>query len=621
MKKELLSNLVIKSLRGEGLSLRERHHILKGSNLDFKRIILFLLLMWLIPIHICSQEINFSAAIDRNVISPGESVTLTVIVSGNIAKVPKPKLPRLDEFDIYSQGSSRNISFVNGKISSSITYNYSLVPKKIGKFTIGSCELIVKGKTFRTESIEIEVTKEITRVQKGKGKSFTILPGGRPQRDVEDGVTIFIKTFTDKKTVYVGEELILTFKLHTTVNLVAQPQYIPPETKDFWKEDMGKEKQYQKVIDGRNYEIVELNYALFPLTTGELTISGAQLNCVIDNFRGDPFSFSFRNGTKKKLESVPITINVLPLPLAPDGFSGAVGDFEIFTKLDKKKVEQNEPITVITTIEGDGNLRDIEDPKIKMLGLKVYESGSEVKTFEKSGKLIEKKVVETMIIPNRTGDFEIPEMSFTFFNPRKKEYITKRTHKLLFTVLPQDGGSGRFLGKGDVEVVGKDIHFLKTMHRLKNQGNPLGEIKYFLLVNFLLLGVFLWIFISQGVKERMKSKEHILRKRGALGKALKIIEKAKKETRKGEVKEAYELLHRAILQFFADKCNLSVWGTTEDEIKYHLREKGIRDEIERKLSLLLKTCNRARYSKEKTDGAQFTKDVESTIKLLKNLRL
>jgi hypothetical protein len=159
------------------------------------------------------------------------------------------------------------------------------------------------------------------------------------------------------------------------------------------------------------------------------------------------------------------------------------------------------------------------------------------------------------------------------------------------------------------------------MDRLKNQGNPLGEIKYFLLVNFLLLSAFLWILISVGVKERMKSKEDILRKRGALGKALKIIGKAKKEERKGKVEEAYELLHRAIIQFFADKCNLSVWGTTEGEIKYHLREKGISDEIERKLSFLLEACNRARYSKEKIEGAQFTKDVESTIKLLKGLRL
>ncbi len=585
-------------------------------------IILYLLLcISFIVVDLSSQEIKFSATTNRNIISLGEFVTLTVTVSGNIAKVPKPNLPKLDEFYIYSQGSSRNISFVNGKISSSITYSYSLVPKKIGKFTIGSCEISVKGRTFRTESIEIEVSKEATKAQKGKGRSFTILPGSRLQRDAEDGVNIFIKTFTNKKTVYVGEELILTFKLYTTVNLVSQPQYIPPETKDFWKEDMGKEKQYRKVINARNYEIVELNYALFPLTTGELTISGAELNCVIDNVTGDPFSFGFGRGTKKKLESDPIIINVLPLPPAPDGFSGAVGNFKIFAKLDEKKVEQNEPITVITTIEGDGNLRDIEYPEMRMLGFRMYESGSEVKTFETSGKLIEKKVVKTMIIPSRSGDFEIPEMSFTFFNPRKKHYITKQTRKLLFTVLPGDGESGRFSGKGDIEMVGKDIHFIKTMDRLKNQGNPLGEIKYFLLVNFLLLSAFLWILISVGVKERMKSKEDILRKRGALGKALKIIGKAKKEERKGKVEEAYELLHRAIIQFFADKCNLSVWGTTEGEIKYYLREKRIGDEIEKKLSLLLESCNRARYSKEKIEGAQFTKDVESTIKLLKGLRL
>lgn len=567
-----------------------------------------------VAVNLHPQEINLSASVDRNVVALGEAITLTVTVSGNIVRIPKPKLPSLNDFDIYSQGTSRNISFINGKISSSIGYNYSLVPKKTGKFTIGSCEIKVKDKTFRTEPIEIEVVKETKKV-------FTIPFGERPQKEIKSGADIFIKTYVNKKTVYTGEEIILTFKFYSNVPLLSQSEYIPPETKGFWKEDMGKEKQSREIINGREYQVVEINYALFPLTSGKLKIGGAKLNCVIDNIFRDPFSFGFRRGTKKNLVSDPITINVLPLPSSPSDFSGAVGEFEISVKLDKDRTEQNEPITVLTTIEGAGNLRDIELPKIKMLGFRIYDSGQEVKTYESGGKLIEKKLFKMLIIPNRSGDFEIPERSFTFFSPKKARYVTSITKKLAFKVIPGEGGeSSRLFDKGDIEVLGKDIHFIKITDRLKNE-SLLSDVKYFLLINVLLLGAFLWILISQGVKERMKSKEDILRKRGALGSALKLIEKAKKEAKRNNIKEAYELLHRAILQFFADKFNLSVWGTTEDEIKSHMREKEIGGEIELELSLLLETCNRARYSKEQPALEEFNKDVESTIKLLKHLKL
>ncbi len=583
--------------------------------------VFILLSILFLTVKLIAQEINLTAAVDRNVVSQDETITLTITVSGNIAKIPKPKLPKLDDFDIYSKGTSRSFSFVNRKISSATNYTYSIVPKKTGKFTIGSCEITVKGNTFKTEPIEIEVVGGAAKPRGTEQKEKYVTPE-RVQAGTKGTDEIFIKTFVSKKTVYTGEELILTFKLYSRVNLVSQPQYIPPETKGFWKEDMGKEKQSREVINGREYQVVELNYALFPLTSGKKTISGAQLNCVINKFRTDPFSFGFSSGVKKKLVSNPIAIDVLPLPSSPANYSGAVGDFKIYSSIDADTTKQNEPITVITTITGDGNLRNIEMPEIKIPGFRIYESGSEVKISGVGRKLTEKKVFTTMLLSSRSGDFEVPELSFTYFSPKKKKYITKSTQRLSFTVLPGEGASesGRFFGKGEVEVVGKDIHFIKTEAGLKNEA-LLGNLKYFFIVNIILLGTFIWIFISQGVKERMKLKEDIVRKKSALRNALKIIEKARREAKKDNIKEAYELLHRSILQFFADRSNLSAWGTTEVEIKAYLREVGIGDKTEQEFSLLLEACNKARFSKEKPDGVQFMKDVERTIKLLKGLRL
>ncbi|TFF88511.1 MAG: protein BatD, partial [Promethearchaeota archaeon] len=395
----------------------------------------------------------------------------------------------------------------------------------------------------------------------------------------------------------------------------------PPESKGFWKEDMGKEKQHREVIKGRRYEVLELKYALFPVTVGNMTIGEAKLNCVVSKPVRDVFSFGFSRGVKRELRTKPISIKVRSLPPVPGNFSGAVGSFTMSAELDRDTVKQNEPLTLITTIVGDGNVRNIELPEVRIPGFKIYGSGSDVNMYESQGKMKGKKIFKTLVVPNRSGGFEIPRISFAYFNPEKKEYITLKTEPIPFTVVPGEGGTDvtTAYGSGGVEVIGQDINFIKRDVKLRDQGSLMGSIKYFLLVNFILVSVFLWITVSLNIKEKAKSKEHILRRRGAYRNSLKLIAIAKKENRRGKTKEGYEVLHRAIIQFFADKCNLSIWGTTEEEIVSYLRQKGVGKETENQIAKLLDICNRARYSKQSPDGEKLSESIQLAKTLLKKL--
>jgi hypothetical protein len=586
-------------------------------------IVWYSILFFLVMVsRIYAQEITFTATVDRNIVPMGEYVMLSVSVSGSVTRIPKPKLPAIKDFDILSKGSSRNISFVNGKISSSLSYNYALVPKEVGKFTIGECEIEIKGKVYRSEPIDIEVVPEGTKtgVTGPSGGTFPPPFTKKNEKDRSDNSDLYIKTSVNKRNVYTGEEIILTFRFYSRAHVLSQLQYYPPATKGFWKEDIGKENQYQKQINGKVYDIVELKYALFPITEGTLTVGEAQLNCVVDDFSAAPFGFS--TATEKKLTSKPINITVLPLPSAPDGFSGAVGEFTITAELDKDHTKQNEPVTVITLIRGEGNLRNIDMSEIDIPGFKTYNSGSEVELIETDNSLVEVKTNKTILVPFRSGDFEVPERSFVYFDPKKKEFITKSTRTLSFKVLPGEGGEeiDRLYGKGGIEEVGRDIHFLKGGERVKSE-STFDVTKYFLVVNVLLLSLFVGIFLSQVVRDRMRSQEHILRKRNALRNSLHLLTLAKREARRGDIKEGYELLHKSILQFFADKRNLSVWGTTEDEIRTILQENSIGEKVQGKLFAIIDICNRARFSKETSGISEFNKYQSQAIKLLKSIKV
>ncbi len=561
---------------------------------------------------LAAQDIRFTATVDRNVVEVGEVVTLTLTVSGNTARIPKPTLPEIKQCKVLSRGSSRNFSFVNGKMQSSVSYTYSLVADEEGTFTIGACEIALKGKVYRTAPIEISV---VARREKGDEKV-------RESVKKEGADDIFIETHVDKEKAFVGEQIVLTFTLYSAVRIMGNPQYIPPATADFWREDLGTEKQYREIINGREYNVNELNYALFPLTAGKKSIGKAQLNVVVEEVFRDPFDFGISSGTRKALSSKPITVQVSSLPDAPDGFSGGVGNFQIEERLEQDTVKQDEPLTVVTTVDGSGNIREVNIPEIDIPGFRIYHSGSSVDIEESEGRLEGRKTFKTVLIPAKSGAFEIPERAFVFFDPEKREYVSKTVNRIPFTVTPTEkkAGSERIFSPLSLEKVGEDIHFIKAGSRFSDD-TGMGVLGYLLLLNGLLICVLVSIIVSRQMKARKEANAGLIRKRDALRRALKRIEHAHHEAEKGNVKKAYELLHKAILQFFADKREASIWGMTEQDITELLRASGETEEKIATLRDILSTCNRARYSQEKASLKVFEIEQEKAQQVLRKIRI
>ena len=88
----------------------------------------------------------------------------------------------------------------------------------------------------------------------------------------------------------------------------------------------------------------------------------------------DPFGrrfFSLRNPYETIERASPrIQIEAQPLPDgAPEGFTGAVGRFEMDAQITRKEVEVGEPIQVTVRLAGTGNLALMEGPTLKAPGI------------------------------------------------------------------------------------------------------------------------------------------------------------------------------------------------------------------------------------------------------------
>jgi hypothetical protein len=576
-----------------------------------------------------AQSISFDASVDRTEVSVGEQITLTVSVSGDIQSIPQPDLPVLDEFSVYSAGRSQNFTYVNGRLSASVTFNYVLVPRKAGKLTIGPASIKLDGKVHQTSPIQIAVA--------GEGKAPSSAAPSKEEKTVTkpqlSGKDIFMETVVDKRKAYVNEQIVLTLRFYQGIRLFDNPQYTPPSLTGFWAEELPPKKQYHKTVNGKQYLVQEIRTALFPTSTGKLTIGPAELKCVVedtDRFSRDPFSVFDRNlssllrqGKPQILKSKPIQIEVLPTPEIdrPANFTGTVGDYRMKVSVDKTKVEVGQPVTLTAKISGAGNIKSVGKPVIAELpDFRAYSSGSSENVSKKNYRVQGSKTHEEVLIPKNAGKYTIPPVEFSFFDPGAKSYKTLRSEPIFLTVLPPSQASPveiAQLSRQEIGRAAKDIRYIKlSAGELKNGGRDLYRKPLFLLLQLIPLLAFVVSWRYQREREKINSDIGYARQRRAHKLAQKRLKGASRLISEGSSEEFYCEVARASLQFVGDKLNLPGYGLTKDQIEDQLSGRGVDREKIDHFTKLLDSCDFGRFapgssSVEEMKG--FLKQAEKTI--------
>lgn len=397
-----------------------------------------------------------TAEVDRTYLSTDELLTLVVSMDTSAGDADSaPQLPALGGFEVLNTGSGKQVSLVNGEMRVADFFQYTLHPTQSGTLVIDPITVQIGGQTYQTQPITIEVTQGTGQMRPsnpalpgfgslpgfGNLPGFGSLPGmggapgnpgsGLPQGDPAsapaelNGQTYFVEAEIDNPTPYQGEQVLYTFRFYQAESLFDQPSYEPPAFTGFWSDQEPQQTEYALDVNGRPYRVTELTTAIFPTVVGDLTIEPARL--VI------PDDFFTRGGT---LSTQPIPVSVQPLPAnAPATFSGAVGQFEMQSAVDKTTTEVNDTVTLTVQLNGRGNLTTAPDP--------VWEAGPEWRAFDSQatvdtqfsdGLLRGTKTVEYVLVPTRGGDHLLPAIEYTYFDPATESYVTITTEPIIVTV-------------------------------------------------------------------------------------------------------------------------------------------------------------------------------------------
>jgi len=123
----------------------------------------------------------------------------------------------------------------------------------------------------------------------------------------------------------------------------------------------------------------------------------------------------------------PVVLQVRALPDgAPAGFDGAVGEFELHSKIVPEAVAVGEPVTWTLSLEGEGNWPSVRLPGRSVPGhLRVVEPGAQ-REFEPGRLFTGAMHEELVLIPTREGTLRLPPVRFAWFDPERERYETAR---------------------------------------------------------------------------------------------------------------------------------------------------------------------------------------------------
>jgi hypothetical protein len=588
---------------------------------------LLALLLGCIPARLLAA--SFTATLDRETITVGESATLSLkFEGGEPNQMPSP--PPIANLHVESGGRSKNISIVNGQYSSSISQTFTLTPTQPGDYTIPSLQAQVGGQLLTTPPLKLKAVKASASASGNTGDQLA-----------------FFKLFVPRKEVYVGEVVGVEFQVYIREGVANAENILqqfdayggcPVKAEGVSILKTAHAQRRRTRVGNGIYNVATLVTSLSPLKTGPLTIGSMDVNLTLQLPTGgrrrdvfDPFGmFQQYEERRVVLSAEPETLTALPLPRenVPTNFIGAVGSYSMTVSAGPTNVATGDPITVRIQVSGRGALDSLALPEQSAWrDFKTYPPTTKVDTTDPLG-LQGTKTFEQVVVPQSADIKALPSVSFSFFDPEKKQYRTLTQPSIALVVRP--GGSAPTPTVVAATRAGPDnpppaqdiVHIKPRLGALAQVGPPLVQRPWFLALQAVPLLAWLSALAWRKRAEMLANNPRLRRQRLVA----QIIRKGLGELRQlaSEKKsdDFFATLVRLLQEQLGERLDLPASAITEAVIDEHLRPRGVPETTLAPLRELFQTCNLARYApmKSSQELAAVIPKLEGVLRALKELK-
>lgn len=581
-----------------------------------------LFVLAILPRVALAQQASIKVEADRHIATLGETVAVTVSIvvegKGGYDSYSPPTFPG---FQMERGGMrSQNIEVINWQVRRRESYNYQLIPLRLGKLTIGPAQMVVAGRTIKSGTTFVEVkqgsaptSKQPQVAQSGNPVGGSPLSGSAQQALP----SVFLLAEAKQKNAVVGQQVVVQWWLFTQSDVMGFNPVKQPTTDHFWSEDLESPRRLRferRQLQGRVYYAALLSRkALFPQTKGDLVIGPMEAQVrTVQHLGGQPST----------LRSDPVVVHVVPVPERhqPSGFSAPnVGQFMITASVDRDEIKAGDAVTLKVVVRGRGNLKQLKVPRLmKLAGFKVYQPKVSDK-LELSDGVAGEKIVEYLLLPTQSGKLGIPAIRLDYFDPIGRRYRKAETRPITLNVtgkLPSAAGPAKASTKN---VLGLDIRPPRSVRSLQQREQREGfDLLFLMLFAFPAAGL-ISLSLFSGLRARLRKETDRSMSRATHRKVRQHLAAAKQHQQKLETANFFAELSAAISAQLNYRMSLLVDGLTRDELRQAMGDHGFAASLVKETAVELDSCDFGRFAKAAGDGEQLRAALRRTQKLVQHL--
>lgn len=325
-----------------------------------------------------------------------------------------PQLPRVEGLTFSLLGRSEQTSIVNLSMTRSTVLTYRARGQQSGP--------------IRIPAFSVQTNKGAVRVPAFTGGAIRSAADANVVSRLEPGAP----------SVWAGEVFSLTYTLD-----VARRSFNQLGTNIEWNaaplavEEWSKFEPTETTVNGEARLHITSRTRAYAKAPGPLTLNAA--NQLVNLQSG---SIGFGLFQTPRIEQLSVVSNqpsvmVRPLPPAPPGFSGAVGQFKLTSKIIPTAATVGEPITWTLELSGAGNWPEIAGLSQREVSKDFNVVQPQAKRTPAEGKLFDTTLSEDVVlVPTRAGSYTLAPVSFTYFDPSSGSYKTISSPRTTVTVAP-----------------------------------------------------------------------------------------------------------------------------------------------------------------------------------------
>jgi hypothetical protein len=550
----------------------------------------------------CKAQQSFRTLVPQHPVVAGESFQVQYVIPES-GKVGNFKTPSFKSFRFVSGPNQYkgSINSIDGAVPVT-NYVFTLEATRPGRFIIPGAVATVNEKPVQSDDVFVEViSKQESKKQMERdgavSTDYFLRPGENPYEKIRQN--LFLKLVVDRTTCYAGEPVLATFKLYSRLesksDIIKNPGFYGFTVHDMV--NLADKMMTTENINGKIFDVHTIRKVqLYPLQEGRFTIDAMEVQNRVEFSRSlvnkkteqqivegvlgkndDDAATEDKEIVETSMSTGPVTINVKPVPLKnkPDGFSTAVGDFGISTLLHKDSIAKNEEGIFEIAISGNGNFTQLNAPIVHWpAGMEAFEPVIKDELDKTKFPLTGRRIFRYTFVSAKPGVYQLPTVSFSFFNPDSNKYKTIST-------------TGKQLAVSNQERVYSATGEKKISIAEKNA--RASRIAAGIIISLALLILVYWI---RQKKEPPPVAEEIKIVKPSID---EVLAPANSMIHAGE-KDFYNSLHQCIWDFFVIHFQLSGSDMKKETVADKLGNNVVSREAVTKIQDILGQCENGMYT-------------------------